>query len=204
MIALALTALEKAINAYLHLDQDSMRRLAHMKSTVIKIYITDWHFTFFILPNTDGITLIETCDRPADTTISGTLFGLFKSGCGKASNSALFKNSIDVSGNVEVGESIRDLFTQIDIDWEEHFSTIVGDIAAHKIGVGMRRTMDAAHHTKKTLCTNLKEYLQQESQQLPSPTQVEKYIESVQTLQNDVDRAEARLERLLAKRNSHR
>lgn len=202
MIALVLTGLEKAVNAYLNLDQETIIQLAKLKNKVIKINITDWNIDFFVLPHSRGIEIKEKHNCKADVTISGTLFGLFNAGCAKGKNEVLFKNAIDINGDTDLGESIRDILSHVDIDWEEHLSKIVGDIIAHKIGVGVRRTLEIGQYTTQTCRTNIKEYLQQESKQIPTPSQVEKYILDIHTLQNDVDRAEARLNRFMAKRKT--
>ena len=55
MISLALVGLEKAINAYLKLAPDTITQLATLKGKAIKVDITDWHISFFVLPQSDGI-----------------------------------------------------------------------------------------------------------------------------------------------------
>lgn len=200
MIALALTGLEKAINAYLNLDPETVAHIAKFKDKTVAITITDWNIQFFVCLHSDGIELKETYRGKADTTISGTLFGLFNAGCAKGKNEALFKNAVDISGDTEFGEKIREIFSQIDIDWEEHLSTFVGDVAAHKIGLCVSKIFNIGHYSRTTLRTNLQEYLQHEIQQVPTALQVEKYIHDVGILQNDVDRVEARINHLIAER----
>ncbi|WP_423063178.1 ubiquinone biosynthesis accessory factor UbiJ [Candidiatus Paracoxiella cheracis] len=201
MIAFALTGLEKAINAYLNLDQETIAKISKLKGKAIAIKITDWNIHFFVLPQSHGIKLNDKYSGTIDTTISGTLFGLFNAGCAKGKNEALFKNSVDINGDTELGESIREILSSVDIDWEEHLSKIMGDVVAHKVGLGISKTLEIGRHVTDTFRINIKEYLQRESKQVPTPSQVEKFIQDVHTLQNDVDRAEARLHRLLAKRN---
>ena len=200
MISLALVGLEKAINAYLKLDPETIARLAALKGKAIKIDITDWHIHFFVLPQSDGIELTKNFSGTPDTTIAGTLFGLFNTGCANGENTALFKNAINVSGDTDLGTAVRDIMAAIDIDWEEHLSTIVGDVVAHKAGVCVQETRKIGQHVRHTLRDNIKAFLQQESRHLPSREQVEQHIKDVDTLQNDVDRASARLEKILEKR----
>jgi len=200
MIALALTGLEKAINAYLNLDPETIAQISKHKGKTVAITITDWNIQFFVCLHSDGIELKEKHSGKADTTLSGTLFGLFNAGCAKGKNEALFKYSVDISGDTEFGQIIRGILSNIDIDWEEHLSNVVGDVAAHKIGLCVSKILKIGEHSRTTLRTNLKEYLQQEIQQVPTAEQVEKYIHDVGILQNDVDRAEARINRLMTER----
>ena len=201
MIKFALAGLEKAINTYLGLDPDTVTRLAVLEGKVIKIVLTDLQIHFFILPKKNGIQLVADYSQPPHTTISGTSVGLFKASCAQISNSALFKNAIYIDGDTALGESMRHLLTHIDIDWEEQLSHIVGDAVAHQVGVGFRHTIDMGRYTAKTIRDNVREYLQEESQCTPTRAEVESFLHNVSTLRNDVDRAEARLKRMLAKRN---
>ena len=200
MISIALKGLEKIVNAYLRLDPDSLERLTRLNNKIIKIDIMDWHYSFYIRPSSEGMEFKPHSENEPDTTISGTLFGLFKAGCGKADNVAIFQNNLSISGNVEVGETLRDILGQMDIDWEEHLSKIVGDIAAHRISTGIEKTRSIARHTVDTLKNNIKDYLQIESAHFPIPSDVEAFISEVTNLQHDVDRMEQRINKLLAKR----
>src|SRR3990167_7852652 len=202
MISLALSGLEKAINAYLRMDPESVQRLAKLEKKIIKIEITDWGLYFYVQPTKQGLTLSSEAKDKPNTVISGTLFNLFKTACAKDKNTALFKNSIAISGDTEIGENIRDIMAGIDIDWEEHLSKITGDVMAHQISRGFQRTMAFGKRTAQTIGDNIKEYLQIESTCVPTKKEVEQFISDVTDLQHGVDRAEARLKRLLAKRKS--
>ncbi len=202
MMSFALQSLEAAINSYLRLDPDTIARLAKLSGKAILFEISDWNTKFYVLPNQNGIELNKRHDNEADAIISGTLNSLFNLGIAKGANPALFKNKIEISGDMELGEEVRDIFSNIDIDWEEHLSRFVGDIAAHKISSSFKRILDIGKNTASTLGQNVKEFLQSESKQVPTAREVEQFVEDVSILRNDVDRAEARLNRLLAKRNN--
>lgn len=204
MMEFALSGLEKVMNGYLRLDEENLSRLASLDGKIIKFSVTDWRINFYIYPGVNGIHLSTTETATADTIIAGTLVGLFKAGLAKGSGTALFANSIDISGDTQVGEQIRRLLVDMDIDWEEHLSKIIGDIAAHKLSTSIKQTIHLGKITARTLGDNLKEFLQIESRAVPSPTEVEKFIDDVNVLQYAVDRAEARLNHLYSKRKSAR
>ena len=201
MLALALSGLEKALNAYLQLDPESIKHLSGVENKIIKIEITDWNLAFFVLPSQTEIRLSTTCKNEPDTIIAGTFFGLFKAGCAKGKGSALFENAVEISGNADVGKEVRDILSNIDIDWEEHLSKITGDIIAHKISVEVHRVRDFGKFITDTFRENIKDYLQIEARFTPTSEEVDSFMQSVTHLQHDVERAEARINRLLAKRN---
>ena len=198
---LVLSRLEKALNAYLQLDPESIKRLSSIENNIIKIEITDWNLAFFVLPSQVKIHLSTTCKHEPDTIIAGTFFGLFKAGCAQGKGSALFANAVEISGNTDVGEKVRGILSNIDIDWEEHLSKITGDIVAHKISVEVHRVKDIGKFITDTFCDNIKDYLQIEAQLTPTSEEIDSFIQSATYLQHDVERAEARINRLLAKGN---
>ena len=162
MITLALTGLEKAINAYLSLDKDTLIRLTKLKDKIIKIDITDWNINFFVIPRTHGIEIKKTHQEKADTTIAGTLFGLFHVGCAKGKNEALFKNAVDISGDTGLGEAMRDILSQVDIDWEELLAGKIGNSPAYHISKVGRKIKNYFTDQRENFQENLGDYLKDE------------------------------------------
>lgn len=200
MLVLILSGLEKALNAYLRLDPESIKRLSVMKNKIIKIKITDWNLAFFVLPSQTEIRLLSNCKNEPDIIIASTLFGLFKVGFAKGRGSTLFKNAFEISGNTDIGEELRDILSNIDIDWEEHLSKITGDIIAHKISVEVHRMKKIGKFITSAFSENIKDYLQIEAQFMPTSEEVDYFMQSVTHLQYDVERVEVRINNhLLAK-----
>ena len=75
---------------------------------------------------------------------------------------------------------------------------LVGDVAAHGIGDAARSFGRWVTEARGTMRQNVSEYLQEESQAVPSRYEVERFRKRVYTLRDDVDRVEARLRRLEA------
>ncbi len=199
MKALALSGMETAINSYLNLDPFTIKRLSLLQDKVIKIELTDWEMQFFVHPDEHGIQLLAEQAGTVDTTISGSLNGLIRASQQGGSSSALFENRIDVTGDVQAGEAMRDVMQKLDIDWEEHLSRLVGDTLAHTITT---KVADLIKHGKQitgALRENINEHIHEEAQLFPSCAQVEEHYQQINTLRDDVDRAQARMQRLLDK-----
>ena len=197
MLPLVLSGLEKALNAYLQLDPESIKRLSNIENKIIKIEITDWNLAFFVLPSRTEVRLSNTCKNEPDIIIASTFFSLFKVGFAKGKGSTLFENAVEIRGNTDFGEEVRGVLSNIDIDWEEHLSKITGDIIAHKIGVEVRRVKDIGRFITDALRENIRDYLQIETQFIPTLEEVDYFMQSVIHLQYDVERAEAQINHLL-------
>ncbi len=204
MRKLALSGLEMAMNRYLALDPDTIKRLSALKGKVIKVEHSDWDSAFYILPYSAGVHLVDDYEGEPDTTIKGKLVNLMRAGMAGAKSDTLFENQIEISGDTEVGEAMRDILQKMDIDWEEHVSHYTGDIVAHKMSVGLKSILAFGKQTASTLADNVKDYLHEEARAFPSQKQAESFYKDIAKLRNDVERADARLEHLLEKiKNKH-
>lgn len=194
------TILEKAINRVLQLDPETVNRLQHLQGKVVKISFTDWQLDCFILIREGGVNITGNHSGLVDTTIRGKLIGMIRAARTGASGPALFEQGIEISGDTELGEKIRDILRQVDLDGEEYLSRVVGDVAAHEIVWRTKRAIELGKQTWRGLSENIREFSQMEAQYLPSRAQVENLYQQIFRLRDDVDRAAQRVERLMAKK----
>ncbi len=199
MINLALTGLESAINCYLKLDPETISRLAELEGKTYKVEVSDWNFSYYLTPHTDGVTLSSDPVHDPCTIIKGDLFGLCRVGKEGGSGSSLFANKIEISGDTESGEKLRDVLKKIDIDWEEHLSSCMGDAPAHGLAWRVKKMLGIGQSVKQNLGTQIKDYLQHEKQIFPTREQAEQFYQDVTQIRDDVERTEARIKLLEAK-----
>ena len=106
------------------------------------------------------------------------------------------KGELEITGDAHTGERFQRLLALARPDIEEELSHIVGDAAAHSIGQLARGLGEWARDARATMGTNIREYLQEESRDVPSRYETERFARDVGTLRDDVDRLEARIARL--------
>jgi ubiquinone biosynthesis protein UbiJ len=73
---------------------------------------------------------------------------------------------------------------------------LTGDIVAHKVGEFVRSTVAWGKQAMDTLGRDAAEYVQEESRDVVNQYELETYMTSVDTLRSDVDRMDARIQRL--------
>ena len=78
-------------------------------------------------------------------------------------------------------------------DLEEELAGFIGDSAAHGIGEFSRRLRSWSQDAARTMSQNVGEYLQEESDAVPSRSEMSAFRKSVGRLRDDVARFEARL-----------
>jgi ubiquinone biosynthesis accessory factor UbiJ len=196
MMSLALRGLEAVLNRLLRLDPQALTACAKLAGKSVKLEISDWNIDFFIVPYAQGFQLLNTYHQPPDTLIRGKLLSLVKTGAAGVTTRALFDESIAISGDTHTGEALRDILKQLDIDWEEQLSRIVGDTVAPPLARHLKKIWQCGQQGIRAFGENMTEYLQFESQQLPTKQAVERFIDDVAKLRDDVDRIAARVQRL--------
>ena len=130
-----------------------------------------------------------------DVIIEGSLLTLARM-AGTSGESAVRDGTLDLTGNAETAQAFQELLAFAKPDIEEQLSTLLGDVAAHRLGEITRGIGDWARDARSTMGSNIREYLQEESRDLPSRYEVERFTQQVDSLRDGVARLEARLNRL--------
>ena len=198
----ALAALETTINAALELDPQTIARLERLTGSVIAIELEGLGQRIYIRPHAKGLDLMGDYQGDVDTILHGTPMALLRMSRGKPGE-GLFGDGVTLKGDIELGQRLQRIFVQIDIDWEEHISHLTGDIIAHQMGEGFRGLMRWSRHNNRACERDISEYLRYETDSLPLVWEVEEYMGGVDKIRSDIDRLEARINRL-AVSSSHK
>ena len=190
------SALETALNHYLALDEDAGLFLKPLSGKVIAINVQPFNWTFFMCPTHEKIQLLETYWDKPDTTLTGTLAALGMMGLSSKPMRSVFSGEVTIEGDMNTGRKFQELFDKLDIDLEEKVSHFTGDIIAHKLGRLMRIKRDWGQSSVDTFKLNVTEYLQEESRDLPSQTELDIFYRNVDILRADYDRLQVKVERL--------
>ena len=112
----------------------------------------------------------------------------------------LIASGVIIDGDIAIIEGFSEMLRFARPELEEELSHIVGDVAANEISKAVRDLTNWGSYALKKISTNTSEYLQQESNQLPSRFDVETFNAEVDILREDLDRAEKRIDQLKSKK----
>lgn len=189
------TVAETILNHALHLAPQSLDKMTTLTGKRIRIEVQDLNLHFTLLPSHHNMLIFSSYKGEADATIQGPPFSLLRVLLQKESNLASMPE-ISVHGDVGVVHQLQQVIQHLDIDWEEQFSKVLGDVPAHGIGSLLRRGHRHLRESIDSLHSNLEEYLQQETRQLPAASEVDHFLNATDHLRDDVARLEQRIQRL--------
>jgi ubiquinone biosynthesis accessory factor UbiJ len=192
--------LESVINRYLALDPEMLGKLAEFSGKVIKLEMTGINKTLYMLPNEAGIQVLAEYDGDADTVLRGTPISLFKMGLVSNAANLLLKGEIEISGDTRLGHQFKNVFSQMDIDWSEPLAGLVGDGLAYQLQQTGSKLGRWGKQSVRSVSASFSEYLQEESRDVVTETELEIFNEDVDRLRNDVDRLQAKTDLIIGSR----
>ena len=189
--------LETAISRYLALDPEMLGQLAQFSGKVVKLEILDIDKELYLFPDANGIQVRSEYEGKVDTILRGTPLSLFKLGLVSNAADLLLKGEVEITGDTRLGHQFKKVFSQMDIDWSEPLAKIFGDSFAYQIQQAGEKLGRWGKQSIQSLSMSVSEYLQEESRDVVTETELEIFNDAVDQLRNDVDRLQARVGSLL-------
>jgi ubiquinone biosynthesis protein UbiJ len=188
--------LETVINRYLALDPEMLDKMAAFSGKVIKLDIVGVNKELYLFPDARGVQVSMQYDGEADTILRGSPISLFKMGMVSNAANMLLKGEVEISGDTRLGHKFKNVFSRMDIDWSEPLARLVGDTAAYQIQQAGKQLGRWGNDTARSVSTSFSEYLQEESRDVVTETELEMFNDAVDKLRNDVDRLAAKVQKL--------
>ncbi|MCF7966746.1 MAG: SCP2 sterol-binding domain-containing protein [Methylobacter tundripaludum] len=193
---LLIGALEATLNQYLSLDQDSGYFLTPLAGKVIAVNVQPFDETVYLCPTTDSIQCLDQFPDPPDTRLTGSIWALGLMGISSTPMRSVFSGEVKIEGDMQTGRKFQELFAKLDIDLEEKLSQFTGDIIAHKTANFFRAGQNWSKDSLETFRLNAKEFLQEETRDLPAAPEADIFYAQVDELRTDFDRLQSRIDRL--------
>ena len=189
-------ALENAINKLISLDEQTGQRLSEIDNRFISLEITDLDITLVFHIQAPKIRLMTEFFE-ADTLITTNSKTITEMGLQKVTgDSPSLHGKLEITGNIEVGQSFKSILDSLNIDWEEHLSHIAGDVFAHQFFRAANKFSEWGKETWQHFTQDSSAWLTDEQQLSPHKQEIENFTKQVNKTRNDVERIAARIQRL--------
>ena len=192
--ALPLALLERGLNHTLRDSPAAARLLAQLNGQALALHAEELGRMLYLVAHPAGLQVLMQVDRPAQATLSGTLFSLSRLAAGSASGR--LPPGVRLSGEIEVAEQFQRLLALARPDFEALLARTLGDALAHSVGTRLQRIGRWVSRSLFSLGQDASEYLRYETDLLPDRSEVAAWIDEVDRLRDDVARLAARVERL--------
>ncbi|MCX7097164.1 MAG: SCP2 sterol-binding domain-containing protein [Methylococcales bacterium] len=193
---LLMGVLETALNHYLALDQNRGAFLAPLVGKTIAVTITPFNETIYLCPNETSIQLLDYYPDAPDTHLTGSLFALGLMGLSAKPMRTIFSGAVTIEGDMHTGRKFQALFANLDINLEQQLGRLTGDTLARTISQFVKSGQNWGKESIETFNLNASEFLQEETRDLPAAPEVDIFYAQVDTLRNDYERLQSRIERL--------
>lgn len=179
-----------ALNHLLAQQSGLPRRLQPMAGKVARLQLPP-HDIRFVIDN-DG--LLSASEQEANATLSIPLSLVPR----LLTHDQGALNEIHISGESEFAAELGRVLMQLEWDATEDLSRLIGDVAANRLSQLGQSLFGTRGQWLKNLSENLIEHWTEEQPLIAQKTQIEQFINDVDTLRDDAERLEKRLARLQA------
>ncbi|MDM8547470.1 hypothetical protein QUF61_13320 [Candidatus Venteria ishoeyi] len=186
--------LETLLNQTLALDSLAARESQHLIAKDLGIILEGVDIHWYLVAQPQSIQVLAQPPQSLQAELHALPFSLLRYLLSPPA-SPLSAFNIHLSGNHSVAMAWMDFLRSMEIDWEALFAQILGDVAGH----GLNRWLTDLHagHKQKhqEFEKNLVEFLQEERHLLPSKAEVDVFMNEVDSLRDDLERLEQRIDR---------
>jgi ubiquinone biosynthesis accessory factor UbiJ len=194
--AAMLAAVETLLNRYLTLDPEGARGFESIHGRIIGIEIQGLGLRLTLVPGPDRVQVFGAYDATPDCLIRGAPLALLRMVTAQRKEAEIGPGAVAIEGDTAIAHELAKALAGLDVDWEEQLARLVGDPIAHPVGRFARGLTQWGRRASDTLTADLKEYLEEEARLLPTPYELATFLAEVDALRDDVERLEARVERL--------
>lgn len=191
----ALRPVANVLNRNIRATTPARELCRKLEGTIVAVRVRNTALATWFVVNDEMLELTTDMEAEPDVLISGSLITLARM-AGESGASAIRAGELELAGDPVLAEQFQQLLKYAKPDIEEELSGVVGDIAAHRLGELARGLSRWTRDARSTMEANIREYLQEESRDVPSRYEVDHFASDVDALRDDVDRLEARIKRL--------
>ena len=197
-----LASVENGINRVLRMDSTALARLQPLTGKVIAVECASPALHVFILPSDEGLLLAAQWAADADCTLRAPAASLLRLAVSKNKSAVLHSPEVELDGDSHALMALADVLQDLELDWEYELSRWLGPVATALIGGHVRSRANWYQQGFASLNQNLAEYLSEEARTLVGEREAQARFSELDQLKLDLDRLEARFERLSRSLNS--
>jgi len=165
--------------------------LSPLRGKYISIVLSNTSTVINITISENTFILIEDMEAESDLILEGSPIGFLN-----YINNIGEDHSIKISGKVALAEHFSSILSKISIDWEQ----IVSEYTNDNVGFYSAKIYNFLNHKKieieESFLRNVKEYVRDETDIIPSKESISNYVKDVDSLRNKIELVDAKLKNI--------
>jgi ubiquinone biosynthesis protein UbiJ len=185
--------LEAAINKLSQLDPTFTDRCKPLVGKRLTAEIAELKVPLTFVVNEHRISVLSTKNEACDCAIKTSLSALKELKDPNQITRLIKNGELELTGDIQVAQSVSQLLKETDIDWEEHLSEYLGDGLAHKVASRFKNFGQLLNEKGQDFDRIIAEFAQDEGKVAPHPAQMRDFGDKVNQTRAKVDRLAAKI-----------
>ena len=186
--------LETTVNKLQQLDSSALQRRKQLNGTIIGVVLKELNKPLYFVISTQQIDILSKYEGQVDCFIRLNISALKELQNNHQLTHLIKTEQLEVEGDIQTAQHFARLLTEMDIDWEEHLSALVGDVVAHKLCYQLQQCRQNVSQQIKKIEKHSAEYITEELKIAPGALEVMYYCEQVNDLKKQADTLEKRIQ----------
>ena len=200
---LAFALIETSINKLQTLDSTAKGKRKQLDNQVIGVALKEINKPIYFVISHQQIDLLSHFEGECDCFIRVSLSVINDLKNNHQLTSLIKDGTLDVEGDIQIAQKFAQLLTEMEIDWEEHLSTKIGDVAAHKLCYFVRLLKESHQKQWNRLEKHVATLITHEFKIAPGPLEVVHFCDQIDNIKADVAQADKNIQNLLTTLDKH-
>jgi len=195
LIQAGLAAAQVTVNKALGYDPATQAKLIKLEGKTLGIHMSQPNVSIYVRFG-DSLHLQAHFEGETDTDLSGPASAFINLARHDDKQAALMKSDIQIRGSSQLAMGLADVFSDLQIDWEAAIAEWTGPVAAHVLGNNIRRVGQWFQRSITKVKQDTVEFVRDEWQASVHEIEGEHRFSAIQKLKLDVERLDARIQRI--------
>ena len=200
---LAFALIETSINKLQTLDSTAKGKRKQLDNQVISVALKEIDKPLYFAISHQQIDLLSHFEGECDCFIRVSLSAISDLKNNHQLTSLIKEGTLEVEGNIQIAQKFAQLFTEMEIDWEEHLSQKIGDVAAHKLCYFLRQLKTQHKKQCERLEKHIANLITHELKIAPGPLEVVYFCDKVDDIEVDIDLVDKNIQSIITKLDKH-
>lgn len=194
--------LETGVNKLHQLDSSAVIKRKQLNGIIIGASLKELNIPLYFAISNQQIDVLNKFEGQPDCYIRVSLSALNKLQNNHQLTHLIKTGQLEVEGDIQLVQQFAKLLTDMQIDWEEHLSSKVGDVIAHKLCYHAKQWQQGTALQLNKIEKQTALYITEEIKMAPSGLEVAYFCEQVKALDTQAERLNKLMEKLNKQHNA--